>query len=90
MCPMTHVECKIAFIELDNKVREVRSVLKRNKGELGHSTASCGILNSHISLLVSHLSNLFQSISNICIRPTQWAHCHHKLSCALIASQLGC
>jgi len=65
---VTAVECKIAFIGLDNETREVGSVLEKKQRELGHSSASYVILNSHVSLLVSHLSELFQSISNMCIR----------------------
>ena len=57
---MTHVECKIGFIGLDNEVWEVGSVLNEEQRELGHSSASYAILNSRVSLLVSHHLNHFK------------------------------
>ena len=81
----THVECKIAFIGLDNEVWEIRNVLKQKQRELGHSSASYVILNSHVSLLASHLSKLFQNIPNVCVRPIQSTLCHIKPSYASIA-----
>jgi len=44
------------LIGLDKEVWEVGSVLKQKQRELGHSSASYIILNSHASLLGSHLS----------------------------------
>jgi len=44
---MTHVGCRIAFIELDNEVSKVGSVLNQKQRELGHPSASYAILNPH-------------------------------------------
>jgi len=52
---MTHVECKSAFIGLDNEVWDVRSILNQKQQKLGHSSASYGILNPHVFLLAFHL-----------------------------------
>ena len=69
MCSVTHVECKITFIGLDNEVWKVGSVLNEEQRELEHSNASYAILNCHISPLASHLYQRSQSVSNKCIKP---------------------
>ena len=71
---MTHVECKIAFIELVNEVWYVGSALNKKQRELVHSSAIYAILNPHVSLLASYL-HPFQSISNVHIRLAKWTQC---------------
>ena len=66
---MTHVECKITFITLDNEVWKVGSVLNQEPRELDHSNASYAILNRWIYVLASHLYEPSQIVSNKCIRP---------------------
>ena len=60
MCLMTHVECKISFIGLDDEVRKVGRVMKQKQRELAHSITSYVILNPHVSLLASHIYYPFQ------------------------------